>query len=100
LESHYAPRRKLVLGDLEELLLKFHNKEVGVISFQKRRTEIQLEKQKVLSTTGNLEEAARNLFAALREMDKLDIEIILAEKAPNHGLGKAINDRLKRASAL
>ncbi len=98
LESHYAPRKKLVFGDLEELLLKFHDKEVGVISFQKRRTEIQLENQKILSATGNLDEAARNLFSALRELDKLDIEIILAEKAPNESLGRAINDRLKRAS--
>ena len=44
-------------------------------------------------------EAAHNLFDALRKMDTLDVKMILAELVPDHGLGKAINDRLVRASA-
>ncbi|MDZ7646211.1 MAG: Sua5 family C-terminal domain-containing protein [Cytophagales bacterium] len=46
-----------------------------------------------------MEEAAQHLFAALRELDKKDIDVILAELLPTGGLGKAINDRLQRASA-
>ena len=49
--------------------------------------------------SGNLNEAAKNLFAALRKLDDSDAEIILAVKFPDVGLGRAINDRLKRASA-
>jgi L-threonylcarbamoyladenylate synthase len=45
-------------------------------------------------------EAAKNLFLALRKLDKLPIDTILAEYAPDEGLGKAINDRLKRAAAV
>ena len=49
--------------------------------------------------TGNLEEAAKNLFSSLRALDKMPIQVILGELVPDIGLGKAINDRLKRASA-
>jgi L-threonylcarbamoyladenylate synthase len=35
----------------------------------------------------------------MRSLDDMNIEFILAELAPDHDLGKAINDRLKRASA-
>ncbi|MCB0785617.1 MAG: hypothetical protein KDC02_15610, partial [Flavobacteriales bacterium] len=54
---------------------------------------------RVLSPSGDLAEAARNLFAALRELDASDVELILAEPVPEEGLGRAINDRLRRAAA-
>ena len=44
-------------------------------------------------------EAAQNLFAAMRALDEQDLDLILAERMPDHGLGKAINDRLNRAAA-
>jgi len=50
-----------------------------------------------LSPKGELEVIAGNLYAALRELDALPIKRILAEEAPELGLGKAINDRLRRA---
>ena len=52
-----------------------------------------------LSVTGNSMEAAQHLFAALRELDKTDVNLILAELVPESGLGRAINDRLRRAAA-
>ena len=52
----------------------------------------------MLSIKGSLNEAAQHLFAALRALDNSDIDIILTEEFPDEGLGKAINDRLKRAS--
>jgi L-threonylcarbamoyladenylate synthase len=51
-----------------------------------------------LSPTSSLKEAAINLFAALRQADKSEMEYIIAEEVPNIGLGRAINDRLKRAA--
>ncbi|MCC7205287.1 MAG: threonylcarbamoyl-AMP synthase [Phycisphaeraceae bacterium] len=51
----------------------------------------------VLSPRGDLAEAAANLFAALRRLDGLGLELIAAEPAPPSGLGVAINDRLHRA---
>ncbi|HRN37621.1 MAG TPA: Sua5 family C-terminal domain-containing protein, partial [Flavobacteriales bacterium] len=53
----------------------------------------------VLSPQGDLAEAARHLFAALRRLDAGAAELIVAEIFPQEGLGAAINDRLKRAAA-
>lgn len=53
----------------------------------------------VLSPTGDLAEAARNLFSALRRLDASDVERIEAEAVPETGLGRAIMDRLRRAAA-
>ena len=52
-----------------------------------------------LLDSSNLEEAAKNLFAALREFDKMKIDVVLAERVPDTGIGRAINDRLRRAAA-
>ena len=51
-----------------------------------------------LSKNGNLELAARNLYYVLRKIKKKQFRSIAVEKIPNTGLGKTINDRLKRAS--
>jgi L-threonylcarbamoyladenylate synthase len=53
----------------------------------------------VLSERGDLAEAARKLFAELRELDASGADRILAERVPDRGLGRAINDRLRRAAA-
>lgn len=95
LESHYAPRRPVYIGDIPALLVQ-HAGRVGVISFT---TPYEAARCEVLSPTGDLEEAARHLFAALRTLDASDVDVILAEVFPDHGLGRAINDRLRRAAA-
>jgi len=51
-----------------------------------------------LSKNGNLKEAARNLYTTLRKIKKSKYKSIAVSKIPNKGLGKTINDRLKRAS--
>ena len=52
-----------------------------------------------LSQRGDLVEAAANFFAALRALDEAGVETIAVMPIPAHGLGEAINDRLKRASS-
>jgi L-threonylcarbamoyladenylate synthase len=52
-----------------------------------------------LSQSGDLVEAAANFFAALRALDEAGVETIAVMPIPAHGLGEAINDRLKRASS-
>ena len=52
-----------------------------------------------LSTKSNLSEAAKNLYSCLRKIKNKGYKSIAVEKIPNKGLGKAINDRLKRASS-
>ena len=51
-----------------------------------------------LSPDGNLTEAAANLFAMLHELDNGAYAGIAVAPIPKHGLGQAINDRLKRAA--
>jgi L-threonylcarbamoyladenylate synthase len=51
-----------------------------------------------LSTSGDLTEAAANLFAALRTLDAAGVTAIAAMPIPEEGLGEAINDRLRRAA--
>jgi L-threonylcarbamoyladenylate synthase len=99
LVSHYAPSKRLILGDINKSLKKHYSSKIGIISFQKSVDTVETKYQRILSKDGNMEEAARNLFSALRELDKLEIEIILAELVPDIGLGKAINDRMRRAAS-
>ena len=51
-----------------------------------------------LTTKNNLDEAAKNLYSCLRKIKNKGYKSIAVEKIPNKGLGKAINDRLQRAS--
>lgn len=95
LESHYAPGKPLHVGDISALLGTFEGRRVGAITFQEPVDALQVE---VLSAAGDLAEAARGLFAALRRLDNGACEVILAEVFPQHGLGFAINDRLRRAA--
>jgi L-threonylcarbamoyladenylate synthase len=98
LQSHYAPLKKIVLGTRKQLLAHTTSN-AGAIVFQNILANIPVTNQITLSPSGNLEEAAQHLFAALRELDKTDINLILAELVPESGLGRAINDRLRRAAA-
>jgi len=98
LSSHYAPRKKVVLGNIRENLKKYSPQKTGILSFQDLYELVPPAQQFVLSPTADTSEAARQLFAALRYLDALPIEVILTERVPETGLGKAINDRLTRAS--
>lgn len=100
LQSHYAPRVPLILGDIEKLLELHKGKKIGILSFQKIVPQTSPYHLITLSPTGNFAEAARNLFAGMRYLDSLDLEVIVAELLPEEDLGRAINDRLRRASVI
>jgi L-threonylcarbamoyladenylate synthase len=91
LERHYAPNTALRLEARDvragEALLAF-----GPDAPQGARHSINL------SPKGDLAEAAARLFAALRELDARGASAIAVMPIPNHGLGEAINDRLRRAA--
>jgi L-threonylcarbamoyladenylate synthase len=88
LDSHYAPHAALRLNAIEpdtgESYIGFGKYAFGQYS---------------LSRTGDLIEAAANLFKLLHEVDALYPDRIAVAPIPNHGLGEAINDRLRRAAA-
>ncbi len=99
LKSHYAPHTPLYTGNIEKMLPEWDDKKVAVISFTRHFKDIPTQQQFVLSPNGLLAEAAKNLFAALRKIDQLAFDVILAEIFPHEGIGRAINDRLHRAGA-
>jgi L-threonylcarbamoyladenylate synthase len=98
LEHHYAPRHKLIFESMA--FDGYLPNEIGIISFQKEYDAIPRENQHILSPGGDLTEAAHKIFSAMRALDGKDISVIFAEHFPDEGLGRAINDRLSRASAL
>ena len=63
-----------------------------------KRKKIKLKNYFYLTTKNNLDEAAKNLYSCLRNIKNEGYKSIAVEKIPNIGLGKAINDRLRRAS--
>ena len=101
LDSHYAPRKPFILGNIETLIAQKRAEGVdfAVLSFSESFERIPRERQIALSQSEDLHEAAQNLFAAMRKLDETDVEVILAELMPETGLGRAINDRLRRAAA-
>lgn len=99
LKSHYSPLKKLFLCNIDNDFKYFNKQKVGVLCFTKKRNFVSNVNQFVLSEKGNMLEAASNLFSGLHYLDDLDIDIILAEKVPNRGIGMAINDRLLKASS-
>ena len=96
LKSHYAPGKKVILGNIEQLLKEYVEDETAVLSFSRNFNN---RFQFILSPSGQMDEAAQNLFTALRTLDKMPVRIILTELVPQSGLGRAINDRLRRAAA-
>ena len=95
LDSHYAPNAKVRLGadsisTGEAVLLFGPHKPDGMDEATPRLN---------LSPRGDLTEAAANLYAYLRRLDRPDITGIAVMPIPDHDLGAAINDRLRRAAA-
>jgi len=99
LASHYAPKAKVIIGDIETNINLFKSKKLAVLSFYKKFENKNIAQQLQLSNTGNIDEAAKNIFSMLRILDQKDFDYILTELLPDIGLGRAINDRLKRAGA-
>jgi L-threonylcarbamoyladenylate synthase len=98
LPRHYAPRTPIVLGWNEKNIEFYKNKNIGLLAFQERENHLGVSHMEVLSKKGDMREAAANLFAAIRRLDALNLDLILAEPIPEIGLGRAIMDRLRRAS--
>lgn len=97
LMQHYAPRTPLtIVSEWRDIAA---DPTAGVLAFQSFNRAREFGEVEILSPTGDREEAAANLFAAMRRLDAAGLRIILAERAPDAGLGRAINDRLQRAAA-
>ena len=99
LKNHYAPAKPLYIGRVEELVLKNDSKKIAAIIFGDKKEVVKNLEYFNLSEKRDLKEAAVNLFSVLRKIDESNFDFIVAELLPEIGLGRAINDRLKRASS-
>ena len=87
---HYSPGIPLRMN-----VTKPKNDEAFIII---KRKKTKLKNYFYLTNKNNLDEAAKNLYSCLRNIKNKGYKSIAVEKIPNKGLGKAINDRLRRAS--
>ena len=87
---HYSPGIPLRMN-----VTKPKNDEAFIII---KRKKTKLKNYFYLTNKNNLDEAAKNLYSCLRNIKNEGYKSIAVEKIPNKGLGKAINDRLRRAS--
>jgi len=92
MKKHYSPRTPLTShADLP--------RQSGLLAFTSQPDEKEFAVAEILSRRENFQEAAASLYAALRRLDEQTLTSIEIRFAPEWGLGKAINDRLRRAMA-
>lgn len=99
LKSHYATRIPLTLSPLDHLLDEYPAERIGLLCWREASDQLLSKNCRILSKNGDYAEAAHRLFRYMRELDSLDVDIIVAELLPEEHLGRAINDKLRRASA-
>ncbi|MEX0654804.1 MAG: L-threonylcarbamoyladenylate synthase [Phycisphaeraceae bacterium] len=109
LDRHYAPRTPMRVvaavadfvsdraGPSRRVGLLVYGRTVEQAKSEVRNAPAEVVVIETLSPTGDLVEAAANLFAAMRRLDGAGVDLIVAERVPDEGLGRAINDRLRRA---
>ncbi len=96
MKRHYATKHLLVFE--KDIKAGMDIRNAVTLRFSEYAEYLDESRQYILSPNADINEAAANLFSILRQIDKLEISIIIAEEFPNIGIGRAINDRLKRAS--
>ena len=96
---HYAPLTKTILCKREEIMLHVKDN-TGIIVYKEPLLSVNTNQQHILSETGSLVEAAKNLYQILHHVDKQKYETIICEMLPQEELGNTINERLKRAASI
>jgi L-threonylcarbamoyladenylate synthase len=99
LSRHYAPKTDTYLtNDISDSLKFFKGKKIGLLLFKNPIQNNTIIHQEILSKSGDFTEAAKNLYAAMHRLDKSKLDVIVAERLPDEGLGNTINDKLERAT--
>jgi L-threonylcarbamoyladenylate synthase len=100
LTRHYATLTPLEIREEDDVrALPGPSERVGLLAFTVPRNQGSFACVEVLSASGNLREAAANLFAALHRLDHMNLDRLVAFPVPERDLGIAIMDRLRRCSA-
>ena len=95
--QHYAPN--IPLKFLSEITKdEINGKKLGGLFFKENNSKIEFEQVEFLSKTGDMREAAANLFFHLHNLENKNLDLILVETVESIGLGIAIMDRLIKAT--
>jgi L-threonylcarbamoyladenylate synthase len=98
-KKHYSPNTEIILTrNVAQEMELFSDKKIGLLLFNAPQPNFNLAYQKILSPESNLKIATSNLYKALHELDAMNLDLIIAERFPEYGLGLTINDRLTRAT--
>ncbi len=95
LPFHYSPQTPIKFFNKKFLDEK---KKTGMLFFKENNIDFPFAETKILSPNCDLREAAANLFSMLHELEKENLDLILVEPIEEKGLGRAIMDRLKKAT--
>jgi len=99
LDKHYSPLTRTILtSSITKEIKKYPNKKIGILTFNTSFKSDAISYEIILSKNKDLQEAASKLYDALHELDHLNLDVIIAEKLPETGLGNSMNDRLQRAA--
>ena len=99
LSRHYAPNTATYLtNNVVELIKCFKGKRIEILVFKNQINGKGIIHKEILSKSGDLNEAAKNLYAAMHRLDENNLDVIIAERLPDIGLGKTMNDKLERAT--
>jgi L-threonylcarbamoyladenylate synthase len=110
LKKHYSPKAKLILAEgkndkmISNILsiaskYKKNGNKVGIIASSENSDKYAGYIVRVLGNANDLDTCARNLYKQLRLLDEMKCDIIISENYENKGIGRAIMDRLRRASS-
>jgi L-threonylcarbamoyladenylate synthase len=108
--KHYAPKSEVILveGKVPAVMMKIkalsefykgEGKKVGILATDETQSNYRVDVVKSLGSRSNLATVAQNLFRLLREVDSENVDVIIAEGVSSEGLGLAVMNRLRKASA-
>lgn len=97
LPSHYAPTTPLIIVD-DASNYPVEGRSCGLLAWNLPGDSHHFAEVRQLSRTQDPRAAAANLFRMMRELDAAGLDVIVAEAVPEHGIGAAIMDRLRRAA--
>ncbi|MFN5846581.1 MAG: L-threonylcarbamoyladenylate synthase [Flavobacteriia bacterium] len=99
LPYHYSPKTPMVLTDnVQGSIELFSGKQVGIIVHSQDNWFAGNSIVEHLTKTDDLKEAARNLYAAMQNLDSRELDVIITERFPDKEIGRTLNDRLEKAA--
>ena len=98
LSRHYAPKTPLLLIDPDQKAVAVSGRQCGLLTYGTAAESGTFARLENLSPSSDQQTCAARFFAALRSLDSAGLDVIIARRFPESGLGIALNDRLQRAA--